>query len=331
MRSCCCFLSVRKGSFVCGVYTLIFYSMLVITGAFHATTVPHTPVGFMLILILLIFSGMCIIFSMVLLIGLFLDNRLLLIPWLTVVSTTTVLDVGLSLYFITDMQINAFVVTMYITDYALCSINVYAILCVLSQYQEYTAGHRATGKKSRPALPVLSGGSNKQDPPKLNSLATWPSRTPPMPKTPSTTQNMTQASPQMGKALGDKVVPLERKPVLQMMPAIPEISNAFVCGQEDMSSSVRISTAETSLQPFAEEADHRRNDVVLDVSKLRSRTNEGRLFVPDTRQARAVTPVQITHESSEQPRLVLETCLVPRVPTTASAGDTDDLRGNPAA
>ncbi|KAH8026300.1 hypothetical protein HPB51_019177 [Rhipicephalus microplus] len=164
-----------------------------------------------------------------------LDNRLLLIPWLTVVSMTTVFDVGISLYFITDMQINAFVITMYITDYALCCIN----------------------------LPVLTGGNNKHEPPKLNSLSTWPSRTQPTPTTVSATQNMTQTSPQTGTTSSDKVVPLERKPVLQMMPAIPEVSNAFVCGQEDMSSSARISTAETSLQPYAEEADHRRNDAVL--------------------------------------------------------------------
>ncbi|XP_075740908.1 uncharacterized protein LOC142788219 [Rhipicephalus microplus] len=242
---------------------------------------------------------------------------------------TTVFDVGISLYFITDMQINAFVITMYITDYALCCINVYAILCVLSQYQEYSAGHRAMGKKSRPGLPVLTGGTNKHEPPKLNSLSTWPSRTQPTPTTVSATQNTTQTSPQTGTTSSDKVVPLERKPVLQMMPAIPEVSNAFVCGQEDMSSSARISTAETSLQPYAEEADHRRNDAVLDVSKLRSRTSEDRLFVPDTRHARAFTAVRITHESPEQPRLVLETCPASQVPTTAILGGTNDHRENP--
>ncbi|KAL1432733.1 hypothetical protein MTO96_012945 [Rhipicephalus appendiculatus] len=56
-----------------------------------------------------------------------------------------------------------------------------------------------------------------------------------------------------------------------MMPAIPEISNAFICGQEDMSSSVRISTAETSLQPYAEEADHRRKDVILIIDLVLSK------------------------------------------------------------
>nr|XP_054929628.1 uncharacterized protein LOC126536716 [Dermacentor andersoni] len=328
LRSCC-WLSVRKGSFVCAVYTLIFYTMLVITGAFHASSVLHSPVGFMLILILLVFSGLCIIFSMVLIIGLFLDNRLLLIPWLTVVSMTTVLDVGLSLYFITGLRINAFVVTMYITDYTLCSVNVYAILCVLSQYQEYAVGRRATGKKARAALPVLSGPSNKHDPPKLSSASTRPSRTQPQPKTVSVSQNSAPATPHVGAVSADKVVPLERIPVLQMMPAIPEVSAAFAGGQEEISSSVPISTAETSLQPFAEEAHHRRNDLVLDVSKLHARNMEDRLSVPDTRPAQAATPKQTRHEGAAQPRLVLEPSLVPELPTTSSAGDTDDHQEKP--
>ncbi|XP_037567694.2 uncharacterized protein LOC119448504 [Dermacentor silvarum] len=115
-----------------------------------------------------------------------------------------------------------------------------------------------------------------------------------------------------------------------MMPAIPEISTAFACGQEEISSSVPISTAETSLQPFAEEAQHRRNDLVLDVSKLHMRNTEDRLTVPDTRRAQAATPMQIRREGAAQHRLVLETCMVPELPTTSSAGDTDDHRENVA-
>ncbi|XP_070392529.1 uncharacterized protein [Dermacentor albipictus] len=345
LRSCC-WLSVRKGSFVCAVYTLIFYTMLVITGAFHASSVLHSPVGFMLILILLVFSGLCIIFSMVLIIGLFLDNRLLLIPWLTVVPMTTVLDVGLSLYFITGLRINAFVVTMYITDYTLCSMNagIRHTLRSLSiprvRRRTQSNGEESARCSELPNasyvtmgtlrdLPVLSGPSNKPDPPKLSSVSTRPSRTQPQPKTVSVSQNSAQATPHVGAVPADKVVPLERIPVLQMMPAIPEMSTAFAGGQEEISSSVPISTAETSLQPFAEEAQHRRNDLVLDVSKLHVRNTEDRLSVPDTRPAQAATPKQTRHEGAAQPRLVLEPGLVPELPTTSSAGDTDDQRGKP--
>ncbi|KAL1432732.1 hypothetical protein MTO96_012944 [Rhipicephalus appendiculatus] len=131
LRSCCCWLSVRKGSFACGIYTLIFYTMLVATGGSHVSSMFHSPV--------------------VLLLALVFDNRLLLLPWLTIVPITTMLDVALSLYFIRDLKVNAFVIVMYIVDYTLCSINVYCILCVLSQYQMYLIERRTLGQGSRPS------------------------------------------------------------------------------------------------------------------------------------------------------------------------------------
>ncbi|KAL3209579.1 hypothetical protein MRX96_038020 [Rhipicephalus microplus] len=63
LRTCCCWLSVRKGSFACAIYTLIFYTMLVATGACHLSTARHSTVSFMLIVLLLILSGFCIVFS----------------------------------------------------------------------------------------------------------------------------------------------------------------------------------------------------------------------------------------------------------------------------
>uniref|UniRef100_A0A131YVY3 Membrane protein n=1 Tax=Rhipicephalus appendiculatus TaxID=34631 RepID=A0A131YVY3_RHIAP len=157
LRTCCCWLSVRKGSFASGIYTLIFYTMLVATGACHLITTRHSTVSFMLIVLLLILSGFCIVFSVVLLLGLFFDHRLLLLPWLAFVSTTTVLDVALSFYFITDLKIDAFVITMYIVDYALCSTNVYCIMCVVSQYQQYTVrSHASEQRRRRESLAMVT-------------------------------------------------------------------------------------------------------------------------------------------------------------------------------
>ncbi|KAH7954728.1 hypothetical protein HPB49_021331 [Dermacentor silvarum] len=113
-------------------------------------------VGFMLIVLLLILSSFCIVFSVVLLLGLFFDNRLLLLPWLAFVSTTTVLDVALSLYFITDLKVDGFVITMYVVDYTMCSINIYCIMCVVSQYQlYYVRGHVTEQISRRESLPVV--------------------------------------------------------------------------------------------------------------------------------------------------------------------------------
>lgn len=117
----------------------------------------------MLILLLLVLSGFCIVFSVVLLLGLFTDNRLLLLPWLAFVSTTTLLDVALSFYFITDLKIDGFVITMYVIDYTLCSINVYCIMCVVSQYQQYTLWSHASEERSRRESLAMATTRNNGD------------------------------------------------------------------------------------------------------------------------------------------------------------------------
>ncbi|KAL3205723.1 hypothetical protein MRX96_040679 [Rhipicephalus microplus] len=164
--------------------------MLVATGGSHVSSMFHSPVGFSLILVLLSFSGLCIVVSVVLLLALVFGNRLLLIPWLTIVPITTMLDVALSLYFIRDLKVNAFVIVMYIADYTLCSINVYCILCVLSQYQTYAIERRTSGQGSRlspknavprrhhsasamAAVPRNSSGSSRST---FSRIASWPSR-----------------------------------------------------------------------------------------------------------------------------------------------------------
>ncbi|XP_049268221.1 uncharacterized protein LOC119382611 isoform X4 [Rhipicephalus sanguineus] len=163
LRTCCCWLSVRKGSFACGIYTLIFYTMLVATGACHLSSTRHSTVSFMLIVLLLILSGFCIVFSVVLLLGLFFDNHLLLLPWIAFVSTTTVLDVALSFYFITDLKIDGFVITMYVVDYALCLVNVYCVMCVVSQYQQYVVRGHASEQRSRQESLAMVTTQNRGD------------------------------------------------------------------------------------------------------------------------------------------------------------------------
>ncbi|XP_050038589.1 uncharacterized protein [Dermacentor andersoni] len=180
LRTCCCWFSLRRGSFACGIYTLIFYTMLVATGASHLSSTFHSTVGFTLILLLLILSSFCIVFSVVLLLGLFFDNRLLLLPWLAFVSMTTVLDVALSLYFITDLKVDDFVIAMYVVDYTLCSINIYGIMCVVSQYQVYYVRGHVTEQISRRApLPLVTtqnrddGADQSGGRPALGCISSW--------------------------------------------------------------------------------------------------------------------------------------------------------------
>ncbi|KAH7952776.1 hypothetical protein HPB49_001065 [Dermacentor silvarum] len=260
------------------VLDLIFYTMLIATGICHVNSALHSPVGFTLILLLLSFSGLCVIFSGVLLLGLYLDNRLLLIPWLAVVSMTTLLDIVLSLYFIADLKVDGFVVAMYVVDYSLCSVNIYCIMCVLSQYQEYAVGRRALGgQTSRVPLPLVSaynnnssssssrrGGSGGRS--TFSRIASWPSRRmsrktalprggsvrPPSCSIafPADAGAAEAAATSVGTGkVTNGVTRIAREHLL-----IPEAPHGY-SSTDDVSSGLQLSTAETSLQPFGEEVD----------------------------------------------------------------------------
>ncbi|KAG8188292.1 hypothetical protein JTE90_016526 [Oedothorax gibbosus] len=94
--------------------------------------------GFCILMVVL--SGTCILCSLIMLIGLFKDNRYLLLPWTVSVSMTTLIDVMVSFYLIRDAIDEPFLAVLFVTDVLICAINVYALLCVLSQYQEYKIG-----------------------------------------------------------------------------------------------------------------------------------------------------------------------------------------------
>ncbi|XP_054929532.1 uncharacterized protein [Dermacentor andersoni] len=256
------------------ILDLIFYTMLIVTGICHVNSALHSPVGFTLILLLLSFSGLCVIFSGVLLLGLYLDNRLLLIPWLAIVSMTTLLDIVLSLYFIADLKVDGFVVAMYVVDYTLCSVNIYCIMCVLSQYQEYAVGRRALGcQTSRVPLPVVSAYNNSSSSrgagggrSMFSRIASWPSRRTyrkaalPLggsvrpPSCSITIAADAGAAEAAATSVGagkvtNGVTCIARENLL--MPKAPHGYSST----DDVSSGLHLSTAETSLQPSGEEVD----------------------------------------------------------------------------
>ncbi|CAL1274165.1 unnamed protein product [Larinioides sclopetarius] len=109
LKTCCCLKSVRDGSFASGIYTMIFYTLFVTFGTFHLTPKIENKVLFGLGLLALFLSGMCVMSSALLLVGLCADNRIFLIPWLVFVSLATLLDVFLCVYFtVKDVRFRTF-------------------------------------------------------------------------------------------------------------------------------------------------------------------------------------------------------------------------------
>ncbi|XP_076337371.1 uncharacterized protein LOC143239772 isoform X2 [Tachypleus tridentatus] len=101
----------------------------------------HTTVVFLGNLFMMVLAAMSVISSVILLIGVYAERRIFLLPWIVVISITTLLHLILALYFITESSMNIFLGILFATDLAICAINVYCLLCVVSQYQEYVQRH----------------------------------------------------------------------------------------------------------------------------------------------------------------------------------------------
>nr|KAF7420703.1 hypothetical protein H0235_011000 [Vespula pensylvanica] len=140
MQSCCCWQSVRRGSYACAIYTGIYFIILAITTGtilqaeseylsgnrslpesssfLESDTISPTTVRFNITL--LICSCFGVICCILLVYGLFKDKRIFLLPWIVNVITCSMIDIAHALYLII--------------------VTVYSVLCVISQYQEYLAG-----------------------------------------------------------------------------------------------------------------------------------------------------------------------------------------------
>ncbi|XP_071582602.1 uncharacterized protein [Temnothorax nylanderi] len=145
MQSCCCWQSVpvRKGSYACAIYTLIYFAVLTLTtGTLFSEQIDYyqdylkgdvvlpVPSNFLEKILLpasIYFGGMQIIYSscgmlcsLLLLYGLYKDHKMLLIPWIFAVIVCINIHTTYCSY--------------------LFAVMIYSLLCVISQYQEYSAG-----------------------------------------------------------------------------------------------------------------------------------------------------------------------------------------------
>ncbi|XP_073839635.1 uncharacterized protein [Musca autumnalis] len=161
LMSCCCWDDVWKGSFASGIYTLIYYGFSASIGIMSLIDewdfllgkkdkprgetiiekgdITKTHVIFNIITLTV---SMGLVFSSVLLIfGLKRKKRELFLPWILMM----VLDVFVEFFYIGYFAIyrrvefdpvNGFIFTIILF---ITTLNVYCILCVISQYQLYKA------------------------------------------------------------------------------------------------------------------------------------------------------------------------------------------------
>ncbi|XP_029669200.1 uncharacterized protein LOC115239036 isoform X5 [Formica exsecta] len=165
MQSCCCWQSVRRGSYACAVYTTIYFALVASTTGtvfreeseylkgevslpesssfLEGGTISPTTVHFNAMLLICSCCG--VLCSLLLLYGLYKDRKMLLLPWIIVIIVCGIIDIAHSLYL--------FIVT------------IYSLLCVISQYQEYLAGRgtAAHDYEYRVSIPKISQRKEQWD------------------------------------------------------------------------------------------------------------------------------------------------------------------------
>uniref|UniRef100_A0A8D8VQQ6 Uncharacterized protein n=1 Tax=Cacopsylla melanoneura TaxID=428564 RepID=A0A8D8VQQ6_9HEMI len=162
LSSCCCYKSLRKGSYASAIYTLIYFSITLLlmvqfffeeeayySGKHPVPTsisflepevISHTTMVFHLLIML---SSLCgVITSAVLIFAIYSDIKVFLIPWILTVFMAIIIELAHTVYLIslpstTFRPVTAFTFTVAFFTFCL---NSYSLMCVISLYQEYKVG-----------------------------------------------------------------------------------------------------------------------------------------------------------------------------------------------
>ncbi|KAI1294932.1 hypothetical protein HDE_06039 [Halotydeus destructor] len=109
--------------------------MLLTASSFHIHTVMEDQLLLGFTGIMVTMAALTVICSILMLIGVCGDNKNLLLPWLITVSLLTTIDVAISIYLLVVATYNPFIMTLFVIDFVVCSVNIYCILAVITQYQ----------------------------------------------------------------------------------------------------------------------------------------------------------------------------------------------------
>lgn len=152
IHSCCCRMTLRQGSFACGTYTFVYHTIMLVGATLQVDHIPHsssndTTFRYPLVQIVeashsmtigyAICSVLTLLASVLLLVGLYLNNRLMLLPWIVMIAMTTFADFIITIYLIGTLTMYLTFAVTVILDFFICIQNVYCMLCVVSQYQVY--------------------------------------------------------------------------------------------------------------------------------------------------------------------------------------------------
>ncbi|XP_026462159.1 uncharacterized protein LOC113363889 [Ctenocephalides felis] len=176
LNSCCCWRSVRKGSYVCAIYTFIYFTIMgcMLAAFLHKerlylmgeTDAPESysfleeeisRATMSLHIVLVVVSILGVISSILLFFGLYKDMRILLLPWIYLVSLDIAFEFCHFIYLVIQdsVYLHPIAGVLYTADFFVLCLNTYALLCVISQYQEYKAGRGTASDDFDHSIPSL--------------------------------------------------------------------------------------------------------------------------------------------------------------------------------
>ncbi|XP_046824370.1 uncharacterized protein LOC124426574 isoform X3 [Vespa crabro] len=148
MQSCCCWQSVRRGSYACAIYTGIYFIILAITTGtvlqaeseylsgnrslpesssfLEVDTISPATVRFNITFLICSCSG--VICTILLVYGLLKDKRIFLLPWIVNVIACSMVDIAHALYLIiVTPNFNPITAMLYTLNFFLLCLNVPAV------------------------------------------------------------------------------------------------------------------------------------------------------------------------------------------------------------
>lgn len=149
VKSCCCF-NLRTGSIASGIFTLMMaltYTGMAAYNIYGINSPEETVFTQELANLegwcyaILVFSFGLLMSSILLIVGAVRDNRFFFIPWMIIILLMMLVDVVSTIY---DIVIFGFQVKFNILQaillFMFITLNIYCLLCVVSQYQELKVG-----------------------------------------------------------------------------------------------------------------------------------------------------------------------------------------------
>ncbi|XP_026317405.1 uncharacterized protein LOC113228351 [Hyposmocoma kahamanoa] len=162
IQSCCCWRSLRKGCYAAALYTMVYFSVTVVTMG-HFIDVEQrylngemndpesesflepekiTPITVSLNITLLACSLLGLISCVLLILGVYKDIKFMLLPWVVAMGLETLVEIVnlVYLFYLQTLNFNPITSFLFTLDFFIIMLNIYAMVCVISQFQEYLAG-----------------------------------------------------------------------------------------------------------------------------------------------------------------------------------------------